>query len=1247
MELHQWTELDLGSHLVGDAALLRETYFGDLILSAPKIQDLRARSIASVKDRWMPGAHVSVDAEGTIRKVLGELDYWSEITEQVASLGAARAKLTELTDSIEERLRSRIDDLNADLEDMLTRFDFMATAYTDGKMSEAIQGFAAAWTPRVTLSAGRDLARELRRMRSAASLDVHIALAYHRDAVGSFCDLRDLLSTKLIAVVGPAGSGKTHLAAELSSGRNSLLCGLYVEASRLARNDTLGDLFRSQIDRPLEEILEAVEAAGVRAGVRVPIIIDGLNESENPLLWSRELAMLQVVLRRFQHVVVIVTTRPQVADDILPEDCMQLELDGFAEFTSDAVKKYFEHYRIDSASVRFPVYLFRNPLLLRIFCEATNPDRLHWVSPEVVPESLLSMFSRFRRTAVERIVKQDSQIRRYDQDILNAIDNCAIWMWDHKSRFIPFGEFRSLLSDEGSDWDSSLTRVLRDEGIVTFLNSEDERDRVAFLYDGFAGFLIADALIRVIGKSSFVRWIEKPTTLRSLGCRNENILGRIQRGIVRSIGRLPEGVQRQVWRLAPIKADRFDSHPLATDIRASLTGLIPRRLHIQFWQHLRGELREEAIVNAASLERSLLDRGTIQEIAQVAMLPTFRYGPELFDRLSELHDFVDHPLNADFASEILCRQTVAARDLRWSEWVRDSQDLIVAHLQDRIADWRSRASRIEQDRLQAVWVKWMLTSTIRDLRDQATHALYCYGRGDPGSLFQITVNSLTVNDPYLPERLLAASYGVLMAAPSQQVDISKILEDMLQELYQSLCGSDAECPTYHWLIREYTLGIVALARQYYGSSIGPWTHAPKFREGKWPEEISDNDSRNSVCEMIYGFHFSNYTIGSLVHNRRAYDFDHAEYQEVLSWMRGRVWDLGWRHIDFAQIDRQIRDGGSDYQTRSGRIEAYLKKYCWIGFFESAGRLDDMGRTPLKPGHCRLAEVDIDPSFPAVFPVDDSDFTGWLSDCPYEPQTWVTSGVVKVGDCYLRRDTLRSEHGPWVVLAGYLSQEDIESRRKVFGFVQAILTKSEFAAKLKVELEQRIYPGNRWIPSSPANYYVFAGELPWSRQARHGRSRADLAELYSGTITLKDCDEIPVEIPVHNYNWESYHSSLNKAGGHSVPATTLAEEFDLRAMPDSLDWCDPAGRLASLTVKAPHLFEEGDLLYVREDLLRKYCEKRDYKLIWIVWGEREAWFADVSTPKPAWVIDAYSDHTNIWRRVACLDELRSRREFTAE
>ena len=537
-------------------------------------------------------------------------------------------------------------------------------------------------------------------------------------------------------------------------------------------------------------------------------------------------------------------------------------------------------------------------------------------------------------------------------------------------------------------------------------------------------------------------------------------------------------------------------------------------------------------------------------------------------------------------------------------------------------------------------MKWLLTSTLRDLRDHATHAIYWYGRGDPKALFELTLSSLNANDPYVLDRLLAATYGVVMAAPAEQRALGDDLAKLLKELWLAFCSEEATSPTYHWMIRDYVYGIVRVVSRYYPSNLGPWANDPDFHSPCWPEPIGRNDIRLNDKDLIYGLDFANYTLGRLVPDRQNYDYHHAVFQEVLSWIRGRVWELGWRHERFNSIEHRMRGLDRHSEHKPGRLELYLKKYGWIAFYEAAGRLEVEERSPLRPDEFRLSDADIDPSFPAIPSTLSAVDLEWLSDSVNDLRLWVQEGQVDVPDELLCRRLLEDETEPWYALSGHLVQESLEMCQRVFGSVHAILVQREDVDRLKNTLHARRYPGNHWIPGAPEDHYLFAGEATWSSHARRNHRPDQLQQLYSGTIVESNGNEIPVEIPVHRYGWESYHSTLNEAGGHFIPATTIADVFDLRVVPGSLDWCEPDGRLASVTVRAPASFKYGHLLYGRSDLIREYCDMYDYELVWIVWGERQPWLDDKGTQQANWAFEALAEYANVWRRVATIADFQS-------
>ncbi len=67
-------------------------------------------------------------------------------------------------------------------------------------------------------------------------------------------------------------------------------------------------------------MIYALNAAGERAKIRLPIIIDGLNEAEDPRDWKRELASLNTKLAKTPYVLIICTLRKDFIDDSIPEN---------------------------------------------------------------------------------------------------------------------------------------------------------------------------------------------------------------------------------------------------------------------------------------------------------------------------------------------------------------------------------------------------------------------------------------------------------------------------------------------------------------------------------------------------------------------------------------------------------------------------------------------------------------------------------------------------------------------------------------------------------------------------------------------------------------------------------------------------------------------------------------------------------------------------------------------------------------
>jgi hypothetical protein len=117
-------------------------------------------------------------------------------------------------------------------------------------------------------------------------------------------------------------------------------------------------------------------------------------------------------------------------------------------------------------------------------------------------------------------------------------------------------------------------------------------------------------------------------------------------------------------------------------------------------------------------------------------------------------------------------------------------------------------SKMTTDRIHLIaeYIMWLLTSTVRPLRDKATQALYWYGRRIPEKFFEMMLLSLEINDPYVPERMLAATYGVAMARQydfEDHIFAETILPVHGHKLYVAMFKPHAPYSTTHILTRDY------------------------------------------------------------------------------------------------------------------------------------------------------------------------------------------------------------------------------------------------------------------------------------------------------------------------------------------------------------------------------------------------------------------------------------------------------------
>ena len=431
--LHQWGLEEIDTYLSGPGLILRSTYFGELILTPHELAQRHQEAIQPIRERWLAPVHQSVDAERTIRRMLGEPGSWDQMIAVGRRLEKAAKAILDSHDvsskKIEKAITPFVEACYAFADTLLHFHEILA----DGDLDNILQKLRE----RKTLidTQVHAILRRLRARNLRIALDATNAFDDMQIAQKMLDEIEEFLGVELVAVLADAGGGKTQMAAQLTAPQDDRPAGILLHGRALQKGQTLDDLSRhfSINSNPLtsmERLLASLDAAGKRAGCRLPVLIDGLNEAEDPRDWKAPLSILRETVKRYPNVLVVCTlrtgehqrehrmwgkqsptnTRESFAVLALPDGVRRIESEGFGGDVDDAIYKYFSFFKINARDAEIPVEFLQHPLNLRIFCEVTNPKRESEINVDYVPASLTLLFEKYVANVCDRITQMTKSL---------------------------------------------------------------------------------------------------------------------------------------------------------------------------------------------------------------------------------------------------------------------------------------------------------------------------------------------------------------------------------------------------------------------------------------------------------------------------------------------------------------------------------------------------------------------------------------------------------------------------------------------------------------------------------------------------------------------------------------------------------------------------------------------------------------------------------------------------------------------
>ncbi len=1033
-----------------------------------------------------------------------------------------------------------------------------------------------------------------------------------------------LLDKNLILLTGEWGTGKTHflcdLAKRLTDEQYPALISL---AKNFKDNDPLSDIVKAtQVTDNIEKLCDEFIQHSFGGKSRPLFIIDGINEG-NEETWRFVSVRIAELATVYPMIGFVLSCRTPFEELIIPKKILskffRLTHYGFEqEQEYEAQRDFFNFYEIPFPEYPLLTEEFSRPLTLKIICETlqnlTKKQQHEWFDGvSSGQKGMTHILEKFVLNQGKNIEKKFKLKGKCTWELLKGTkkaEGISAYMANNGTDYIPEVECKKIIASHMSQQNILLCEKIYGElianGILVkdtlFPYSKDGSKSfevvIRLPYQKFSDHLVARYLLETFLKTDSEKtirysfYISKP-------------LGRIFEPFYGSSYKMP-GLAQAIIQEFPIRVqsilpkDRMELFFYLPKSSQSFYAYQEPFIGGLFWRSKEGfsEQTYEIINHYLQFSKTSKNR--------------------MLDTLVALATKPNHPCSADSLYRNLFKWAMNERDLVWSEYLRDIYNRKSVN---RLIDWVEHQIEKKITANSAytliVTISLFLTSTDRILRDRATRALVYLGEIYPSLLFRHTIETLNFNDPYVSERMLAASYGVGMSLAWVIEKKESFRKDFIQfskELLSLMFMSDGKHLTWHILKLEYAVGIINLAQKI----------SPKFISNSQlkyltpslrsipsifplPKKINTQRVEKIVGNAIH-MDFENYTIGALVRERGNYDYLNLEYQNIKLQIKWRMVNLGYDEKSFYRSDQEIMNMSYYEDKKLKNTERYGKKYSWIAYFEMYG---------LRKYQCLLHEnigarvscINIDPSFP-INPSSwwNPHFPEIFDLAPVSYKEWMKCGILPNYENFLHQKEINNLKEEWILLDGFIEQVDEITKRNIFTFFRGILLKSAHVKKFKEKYFNTEYPGNSAIPDPISEYNVFSGEIPWSThygydvRTKRGTIKKDIARAYENYNENEI--GIQVELPLRFFSSESGKSELNNVSRWKIPSPSICDYLKLVTHGRQIDFFDENGQQATI-------YQEGKIgtlgyynfLYLRKDLLKKYLEIINKKIIWSVWGER--------------------------------------------
>lgn len=1011
-----------------------------------------------------------------------------------------------------------------------------------------------------------------------------------------------VVNTPILLVSGDAGTGKSHLLADVverrrEDGRYSLL---FLGQHFNAQEDPWTQIFKQQkFTGSEEEYLQALEAKAESAGHRIIFFIDALNEGGGKVLWDSYIVSFINQIKEHPWLGLVMSIRSTyvraIFGDKKLEGVQRITHRGFESRSFDAIKLYFKNYNIALPSVPLLLPEFQNPLFLKLFCEGLSKNGLTKIDEGMRGiSSVISLFI----NGVEKDLSSPHK-KNYSSDlhvVREAVNVLIDYQVENLTTVVPIAKAIELTDGVRTDkfGNGDLLDELLSYGVLAkdmrYGEGNQNEEVVYMSYERFNDFLTAHRLLEQSESAE--------VAVKKL-IKDERDLW-YYAGLLESFAIIiPEKEGRELYEILP---EYRDDDAVVDSVMKSLLWRKKSTIGKDLVDFFNEVLNDQSSLNFLGV------------LIQV--------GPT-----------VNHYFNAEFLHRNLMQWSMAERDSQWSIDMKrisgngSPVDTLIAWAKEYYGQAKIDS---ESKYLTAIVLTWFTTCMDRGIRDNASKGLISLVRDDVDLMIKLVEKFDGVNDPYVVERIYAAAYGCALLSKT-----ANRLPELAQSVYTHIF--DVEGEVYpDAMVRDYAKGVIEYTlTKYPDLQLGDKTFVPPYnssfseefptdeevrayskkdKDGKWITPGIDDILSSMVTEHGYTLYGD---FGRYVFQSHLYGW-HLDPQKLsnlaVKWIMERY---GYKEELFGKYDDMVGTGRMRNTSLGERVG---KKYQWIALHEMMARLSDNyplhdswydDRVVSYNGTWEPCIRDFDPTMLVQKRIThwfEPESKYWWNNQKYEEWNcemaeWASNDI-NLPDPASVIETVDEKGTHWLALQAMPDwvephEKDAKVYRCLWYQIRSFIIDEDKCDKFLRWASKQNFTG-RWMPEQSDRYEMFSREFYWSPAYKYYEAEGiTVREIYDKKNNKKIAD---VELPCINFLWESeYDYSKQDTLSYLKPSKQLFEGMGMRYSDTDGELLDADGNLLCFDACANH--NSHEYLLVRKDAFIRYLQSNHKKIVWALIGEK--------------------------------------------